>query len=114
MTEGSRHEHIAVGDENVVVADRRAAWKVDDRTRLGDVLAQRGDIEAIAVEDAAFDVAGRDDLGALFGQQMGTPAADIAKALDDDALALDRIPRGREHFAEREHATAPGRRTSAE
>ena len=80
----------------------------------GDVLVERGDVDAVGVVDGALDVAGGHDLGALLGHQARAPRAHVAVALDGHAHVRELLSVVLEDLAQREHAPAPSRGVTPE
>ena len=77
-------------------------------------LAQRQDIQAVAVVEAAERVADGDDLRAHLMEDARRHAADVAEALHGDrAVRAARMPNSRERLARDEDDAAPGRFVAA-
>src|SRR6202012_5180108 len=86
---GRGNEDVALVREEFVRIGGFGLPEAVDGAGLGAMLDECGYVDAIGVVEAAIVLGDADDGVALFVEELGGVGADVAKALDDDAAAVD-------------------------
>jgi hypothetical protein len=114
VLERRRNQHVDVKGPQIVIRQRVCVREALDGLPLLDVRAQRREVEAAGVVDAALPVGDRDDPGAEPCQQLGGYRADVAKALDRDGGAVDVESQVLRRLARHDRDAASGRLAAPE
>ena len=92
LLERARREHVALEQEQLLVRDRLRVRSARQRAGLLLVRDRGLDVDPVRVVDAAGESGDCDHRCALLREELREVAADVAEALDGDALPRDRQP----------------------
>src|SRR5262249_9675381 len=103
-----RDQHVARLLEELRIGERVGAGEIDDATAFGNVGFELADVDALRVPDGASEVADPGDHAAVVPKHARGHAADVAEALDHDALAAERLAEALGGLVQHVHDAAPG------